>query len=66
LSDQNLSVAQTFRLNAHPEAKKPFLVCHYGVHAELRRRVPTKASECKLVHHQRFGPDEFEFEPSCR
>lgn len=66
LSDENLSVVQTFRLGAHPEAKAPLLVCHYGEHAELRRRVPGKAAECKVVHHRRFGPDEFEFEASCR
>jgi hypothetical protein len=66
LSDENLSEVQIFRLAVHPEVTKPWLVCHYGVHAELSRELPRGAVECKIVQHQRFGPQQFEFEASCR
>lgn len=66
LGDENLSVVQTFRLAEHRDIKKPSLVCHYGVHAQLSRELPLGTVECKVVQHQRFGPNEFEFEASCR
>ena len=66
LSDENLSVVQVFRLAKHPEAKNPWLVCHYGVHAELSRNLPRGAVECKVIQHQQMRTTEAEFEASCR
>jgi hypothetical protein len=66
LGDENLSVVQIFRIREHPEAKSPWLDCHYGVHAQLSRRLPRGAMECKVVHHRRVGEQEIEFEASCR
>ena len=66
LSDENLSVVHIFRLAEHSEVKNPSLVCHYGVHAQLSRELPRGTVECKVVKHQRFGPEEFEFDASCR
>ncbi|HXH86580.1 MAG TPA: STY0301 family protein [Nitrospira sp.] len=66
LNDGDLSEVQIFRLTQHRDVKEPELVCHYGVHAQLSRDVPRAAVECKVVHHGRFGPEESEFEASCR
>jgi len=66
LNDEDLSVVHTFRLVEHRDIEHPMLVCHYGVHAQLSRALPPGAVECTVVQHQRFGPEEFEFEALCR
>ena len=66
LNDANLSIVQVFRLKAHRRAKDASLVCHYGVHAQLSRTIPQQTAECRVVQHRQFGPEQFEFEASCR
>lgn len=66
LNDANLSIVQVFRLKAHRRAKHPSLVCHYGVHAQLSRTIPQQAAECTVIQRRQFGPEQFEFEASCR
>jgi hypothetical protein len=66
LNDPGLSVAQIFRLKEHAEAKDPWLICHYGEHAQLSREIPRGAVQCEVVHHRSLGQDEIEFEASCR
>lgn len=66
LNDANLSVVQVFRLKAHRRAKDPSLVCHYGVHAQLSRAIPQQIAECRVVQRRQFGPEQTEFEASCR
>ena len=66
LSDENLSVVSSFRLAEHRDLARPSLVCHYGVHAQLSRNLPSGATECKVIKHLRFGANEYEFEASCR
>lgn len=66
LGDANLSVVRIFRLAEHRDVRNPSLVCHHGVHAQLSRELPHGAVECTVVQHERFGPEEFEFEARCR
>ena len=66
LNDANLSIVQVFRLKAHRSAKEPSLVCHYGVHAQLSRAIPQQTAECRVVQRRQFGPEQSEFEASCR
>jgi hypothetical protein len=67
LNDEDLSVVSVFRLSEHKSAKNPELVCYYGVHAQLSRRIPPVATECSVLEHRRF--DEInvpQFVASCR
>lgn len=61
-NDDNLSTAQVFQLTKHKDTKDLSLVCHYGVHAQLSRLIPTKIRECTIVHHGRFKETEVEGE----
>ncbi len=67
LDDENLSIVSIFLLAKHREVKKPSLVCHYGVHAQLSRALLPNVVECTVVQRQRFNDlKEFEFEASCK
>ena len=65
LSDANLSVVQIFRLRSHGHLEDPWFVCHYGVDAQLSRKLPRHATECRIVQRRQFGPEQSEFEASC-
>jgi len=66
MPDENLSLVSIFRLAEHRDIERPSLVCHYGVHAQLSRALPSGTTECKVTKHRRFGPNEYQFEASCR
>ena len=67
LDDDRLSTVSTFRLPKTWSAIDFNLVCHYGVHAQLSRKIPHSLYECQVIQHGRFNDrTEFEFQAICK
>lgn len=67
LNDEDMTDVSVFRLVKHSEAKRPSLICHYGIHAQLSRSIPAHSTECLVIHHQSYGDiDKPEYLVQCK
>jgi hypothetical protein len=67
LDDAQLSEIRIFKLAQHRDASgNLLLLCNYGTHAQLSRKLPRDVVECRWVHHRRFDAQGVEFAASCR
>lgn len=64
LNDENQSELSVFRIFKH-RAQAPFtLICQYGDHAHLARRLPAQVKECTVVRRKSFA-EEGEVDVKC-